>query len=254
MRRAAREYGSGILESGDSSEAWKFIRETTFSTSKGERVTMNLDVLNEALAKTVTRNSADELAITQTCDMVNSLRIDPLETSTVRQMLSSMKTKTATGPDGLSATLLKNLAAAIAPNVTAIMNCSLDEGVFPTEWKKANVSAIWKAKGSKSDPTNYRPISVLPVLARLFEKIVARKLSEYCYGNNAIPDEQFGFRTKSSCETALIAATDKWLEEVDEGKVVGALLIDMSKAFDAVPHQRLLEDLLEIGCGQQVGR
>ena len=133
MRRAAREYGSGILESGDSSEAWKFIRETTFSTSKGERVTMNLDVLNEALAKTVTRNSADELAITQTCDMVNSLRIDPLETSTVRQMLSSMKTKTATGPDGLSATLLKNLAAAIAPNVTAIMNCSLDEGVFPTE-------------------------------------------------------------------------------------------------------------------------
>ena len=254
MRRAAREYGSGILESGDSSEAWKFIRETTFSTSKGERVTMNLDVLNEALAKTVTRNSADELAITQTCDMVNSLRIDPLETSTVRQMLSSMKTKTASGPDGLSATLLKNLAAAIAPNVTAIMNCSLDEGVFPTEWKKANVAAIWKAKGSKSDPTNYRPISVLPVLARLFEKIVARKLSEYCYGNNAIPDEQFGFRTKSSCETALIAATDKWLEEVDEGKVVGALLIDMSKAFDAVPHQRLLEDLLEIGCGQQLGR
>ena len=88
----------------------------------------------------------------------------------------------------------------------------------------------------------------------MFEKIVARKLSEYCYGNNAIPDEQFGFRTKSSCETALIAATDKWLEEVDEGKVVGALLIDMSKAFDAVPHQRLLEDLLEIGCGQQLGR
>ena len=156
---------------------------------------MNLDVLNEALAKTVTRNSADELAITQTCDMVNSLRIDPLETSTVRQMLSSMKTKTATGPDGLSATLLKNLAAAIAPNVTAIMNCSLEEGVFPTEWKKANVAAIWKAKGSKSDPTNYRPISVLPVLARLFEKIVARKLSEHCYGNNVMDSSETWFVT-----------------------------------------------------------
>jgi hypothetical protein len=92
-----------------------------------------------------------------------------------------------------------------------IMNRSLEEGMFPSEWKKANVAAVWKAKGAKSDPANYRPISVLPVLARLFEKIVAREVSDFCYGNNIIPKEQFRFRSKSSCKTALIAATDKWM-------------------------------------------
>ena len=86
----------------------------------------------------------------------------------------------------------------------------------------------------------------------MFEKIVAREVSDFCYGNNIIPKEQFGFRSKSSCETALIAATDKWMEEVDQGKIVGALLIDLSKAFDTVSHQKLLEDLLEIGCGQKL--
>lgn len=253
MRRAAREYGSTVLTEGDSSGAWEFIREATFSTNKGQRVSMDLDVLNEALAKTVTRSGTEDLAIIQTCDTEKSLQLQPLRTSVVRQMMAGMKTKTATGPDGLSATLLKNLAPAIAPNLTTIMNRSLEEGVFPAEWKRANVAAIWKSKGSKSDPANYRPISVLPVLARLFEKIVAKELSTYCYGNNIVPEEQYGFRSKSSCETALVAATDKWMGEVDQGKIVGALLIDLSKAFDTVPHQRLLEDLREIGCGQKLG-
>ena len=99
---------------------------------------------------------------------------------------------------------------------------------------------------------SYRPISVLPVLARIFEKAVAKQLGVFCNTYNVIPSEQFGFRSQSSCETALIAAMEGWMKDLDQGKVVGSLLIDLSKAFDTVSHQQLLNDLSEIGCSTMV--
>jgi hypothetical protein len=93
-------------------------------------------------------------------------------------ILKRLPTKTATGSDELSATLLKQLAPAIAENLTAILNCCINHSIFPDQWKKANVAAIWKGKGAKDDPLNYRPISILPVLARMFEKIIAKQLAE----------------------------------------------------------------------------
>ena len=145
-----------------------------------------------------------------------------------------MKTRTATGPDGLPASLVKTLAPAIAPNITTIMNRSMEQGRFPALWKQANVAAVWKGKGSKSEAGNYRPISILPVLARVFERIIARQLADHCGANDIIPDQQFGFRPRSNCELALIAATDEWMKQMNEGKIVGSLLIDLSKAFDTV--------------------
>src|SRR5882757_10762031 len=116
--------------------------------------------------------------------------------------------------------------------------------------KKANVVAIWKNKGSKTDPANFLPISILPVLARVFEKLLAKQLKSYCICNSIIPPEQFGFRDSSSCEIALLSALDSWMSSVDCGMVVGALLIDLSKAFDVVSHQRLLFALSSIGCSR----
>ena len=112
------------------------------------------------------------------------------------------------------------------------------------------MAAIWKGKGAKNDPLNYRPISILPVLARMFERVIAKQLANYCYSNNQIPQEQFGFRASSNCEMALLAALDSWMGEVDKGSVDGALLIDLSKEFYTVPHQQLLVELAAIGCGQ----
>ena len=107
-------------------------------------------------------------------------------------------------------------------------------------WKKANVCPVWKGKGSKKDPSNYRPISVLPVLGRCFEKLAAAQLYNYCDNHDIIPPEQFGFRRKSNCELALVSALDHWTDAIDSGAIVGALLVDLSKAFNTVPHQKLL--------------
>ena len=82
-------------------------------------------------------------------------------------MLRQLKS-TASGHDGLPAYVLKELAPAIALNLSIIFNTSISKGVFPHDWKKANIAAVWKGKGVKMEPANYRPISVLPVLARVF--------------------------------------------------------------------------------------
>jgi Reverse transcriptase (RNA-dependent DNA polymerase) len=250
MRRAAIEYGTDVLAANNSSDAWKFIREVTFSTTKGERTSMDASILNEQLAKTVSNDRGDELQIIESCDSSESFKLHLLDSTVVFHLLNTQKSKTATGSDGLSAALLKQLAPAIVGNIVTIMNTSIQQSVFPANWKRANVAAIWKNKGSKTDPANYRPISVLPVLSRLFEKAIARQLSQYCTEHNIIPVEQFGFRAQSSCESALVIALDSWMKEVDTGKVVGAILIDLSKAFDMVTHQRLLIDLTQIGCDQ----
>lgn len=252
MRRASREYGTEAMASGETNRAWEFIRAATFSSTRGERVTMDLLTLNNAFAEVVTSRSPLELAVPPTCNTEHVLELQPLHSRRVERLLTNLKTRTATGPDGLSASLLKTLAPAIAPNLATIMNRSMAIGSFPSVWKRANVAAVWKGKGSKTDAGNYRPISILPVLARMFEREVAGQLAKHCYAFDIIPNEQFGFRPKSNCEMALIAATDEWLKQMDEGKIVGSLLIDLSKAFDTVPHQQLLRDLQEIGCSQQV--
>ena len=103
-------------------------------------------------------------------------------------------------------------------------------------------------KGSRSDPNNYQPISVLPILGRTLEKLVPAQLYNFCELNAIIPKQQFGFRRHSSCEMALLSATDSWLDALDKGSYVGVLLISLSKAFDTVPHLLLLSELMNIGC------
>jgi len=142
-----------------------------------------------------------------------------------------------------------DLAAATAGNISVIMNSSINSGLFPQLWKNANVTAVWKNKGSRTVPANYRPISILPVLARTMEKEIARQLSMYCICKEIIPQQQFGFRANSSCEIALLHALDGWMRAIDKGDMVGALLVDLSKVFDTVPHQKLIMELADIGCG-----
>ena len=237
-----------MLEMNDTKSAWRFIREVTFTTAKGPKVCMDLSVLNEAFASTVTSNSSSAPMLVTRCDNKDDFHFRQVSIGEIQRFLEHLKERTATGPDGLPAFLLKRLAEAVAPNITRIVNDSLTQNIVPSSWKKANIAPVWKNKGSKTDASNYRPISVLPVLARMLEKICARQLSKFCDEKDLIPPQQFGFRPKSSCEHALISATGAWMEEIDDGCLVGALLVDLSKAFDTVPHQLLLLELEQIGC------
>jgi len=249
VRKASKAHGTRILKENNSKASWSFIREATLTKKKGVKTIMDPNVLNDTFASVVLSTSDLQMIAPMSCDNVSDFHFHSPTRYEVSKLLCDLNADTATGPDGIPAKLLKRFAASVAPNLFSIINASFAQSCFPDAWKEANIVPVWKNKGSKLDPNNYRPISILPVLARLVEKIAAAQLARYCDCHGIIPDQQYGFRSKSSCELALVSALDNWIGEVDEGKMVGALLIDFSKAFDTVPHQGLLQELAHIGCG-----
>ena len=212
---------------------------------------MDIDLLNEHFAQIVQSARKEPVACAAECDSLDCFEFQAVPVRQVENLLRAVKTSTATGPDEIPGFLVKKLASAMAPAITDILNTSFLSTSFPSLWKQANICPVWKGKGCKTDPTNYRPISIIPVLACICEKVAAVQLYEYCDRRSVIPPEQFGFRQRSSCELALLSALDDWIEAIDAGKMVGALLVDLSKAFNTVPYQLLIHELAGSGCGMR---
>ena len=107
------------------------------------------------------------------------------------------------------------------------------QGIFPKDWKCAKVPPIFKA-GYRNDVNNYRPISVISVLAKVFERIVYDQLCAYLEEHNIIHKFQSGFRSTHSTVTALLEATDTWAYNIDRGKINAVVFLDLKKAFDTI--------------------
>ena len=152
----------------------------------------------------------------------------------VHNHLCTLKTKTASGPDGLSSHMLRNTASAIAPTLTKLFNRSLSKGVVPSEWKLSNITPVFKGKGDPCCVANYRPIYLLSLPSKVLERIVHNRLLKYLQSNNILSPCQFGFRPCSSTQEALLFATNDWSLSLDKGTSVAAVFFDLSKAFDKV--------------------
>ena len=111
-----------------------------------------------------------------------------------------------------------------------ILNASLQRAIFPNDWKLAKVTPIFK-EGKKADCGNYRPISVISAVAKLFEKLVYQQLSSFLRLNSILVEQQSGFRYQHSTETALLRETNEWLFNMDRGLLSGVLFLDLKKAF-----------------------
>ena len=171
-----------------------------------------------------------------------SFDIPFITTDKVLKYLKDLDVKKSTGTDEIGPRLLKLASPFIAESLAFICNLSIRRGSFPDKWKEAKVKPLHKG-GPTNDLNNFRPISILPVLSKLFEKHVHESLLAFLEQYKLLYSTQSGFRPKHSCETALLYMVDKWLKALDRGELVGVVLVDFRKAFDLVDHEILLKKL-----------
>ena len=163
--------------------------------------------------------------------------------------LRYLKVSKSTGTDKIPAKMLRIAADVIAPSLTHIFNLSLSTGIFVDDWKNARVTPIHK-DGSKLVMGNYRPISVLPIISKIFEQEIFQQLYKYMNENNLISKFQSGFRPGYSTLSALIQMCDAWFNNMDNGELTGVVFLDIQKAFDSIDHNILLDKLKFYGISQ----
>ena len=176
----------------------------------------------------------------------HSIFFAPTNEKEVIQICMSMKSKSSTGHDDISNKVLKEIIPYLAKPLTYIFNQSLSLGIFPDTFKLAKVIPIYKS-GDRFDPTNYRPISLLPVFSKILEKIVYIRMINFITKCNLIYPEQYGFLKGRSTEQAILDIVTRIVDSIENKEISLGLFLDLTKAFDTVSHEILLLKLFYYG-------
>ncbi len=178
--------------------------------------------------------------------MCNSFRPQPTDSATIMLEIKHLKNTSSYGSDDVSLRFLRDSLPEMIQFLTCIFNISVVTGTFPSLWKHAIVVPIFRT-GDANEPKNYRPISLLPIVSKVLERVIAKQLVKYLDGNHLLSNTQHGFRSLLSTETALLTLSNKLYENKDNRKISLLTLCDLSKAFDSVNHDILISKLNKLG-------
>ena len=167
--------------------------------------------------------------------------------------LCQLKENKAPGDDELTSKVLKECASTISEPLRILFQSTLNTGEVPTGWKIANVTPIFK-KGSKAEAGNYRPVSLTSTVSKIFESLMKDHLMGYLKENNLIRRSQHGFWSRRSCLTNLLSFLEEVTEAVDGGIPMDVIYLDFAKAFDKVPHIRLMSKVRALGITGKIHR
>jgi len=174
-----------------------------------------------------------------------TLSLLPVSIKDTLKLLTGINPKKATGFDQLPPKLIRIAGPAIAPSLTALINNTISSTQFPADMKCAELSPVYK-KGDNLDKTKYCPISILPCLSKVAEGAIINQM--WSFFSNVLDTRISAFRKHYNTQSVLVKAVEDWRKALDEGKYVGAILMDLSKVFDVLPHGLILAKLHAYGC------
>ena len=265
LRIAERTFHEEQLEINvnDSTKCWKIIKEAVGQNSviNDDNCTFHIngndvndkqiisDEFNDYFVK-IGPNLASNIdntsnPIEYVNDILNSISIPTITESEVTDILLSLNNSSA-GYDEIPAHILKQNTILYIKPLTHLINSSINKGIFPDELKIAKVIPIFKS-GNKELIENYRPISILSVFTKVFEKVMYKHLINFVDKNNILYKYQFGFRRQHSTNHAVITLVEKITNALDKGKIVVGCFLDLKKAFDTVNHRILISKLRKYG-------
>ena len=177
-----------------------------------------------------------------------SFKLKQTNVQEVVKVIRGLKNSSSCGVDYIDTKCIKLVSTLLAPSLVHIVNLSVEASVFPDIWKIAKVVPLLKsATCDPLSPKSYRPVALLPVLSKIIEKIIFNQLTNYLESNRLIHPNLHGSRSGHNTSTALIQMYDQWVEDVEQGKLVGVLMCDQSAAYDLCDHKILLQKLSIMG-------
>ena len=171
-----------------------------------------------------------------------SFQLHVVNEDVISKIFDNISHKNSTGVDDISAFLIKSVKFDLLKTVTTTVNQSLTTGIFPDHLKLAKVIPLFK-KGDPTSINNYRPISLLPALSKIFERVIYNQINNYFTKNNSHYEGQYGFRSKHFTELAALDIIDTITSRIEKGNIPITIYLDLSKAFDTLNHTILLDKL-----------
>ena len=206
------------------------------------------ELLSHTFAKKCHLDDASDTAPEAQHDTQHLLDNITFKAKDVKRTLRKLKPDKATGPDEVPTRILKECSAELARPLSCLFQLCFSNGMFPHQWKIAHVIPVHK-RNSKSDPSMYRPISLLSNISKVMETIVQIQLQTYLLKYHLISDRQFGFRPHHSTADLLTVLSQQWSNTLDRGNEVRLIALDIKGAFDKVWHNGLCSKLKGKGVG-----
>ena len=260
IRKAHRDYVKdtigGSLKEDNTKPFWNYLKTkrqevfgvSTLKTADGKFASSTTDkanALNNQFCSVFTKEDLGNIP-SEKSQQIPDITDITVTVPGIVKLLKDIKPHKAAGPDEIPGRVLRECADSIAPVLTKIFNKSLTTGSLPRDWLNANVAPLFK-KGDRSNPANYRPVSLTSIICKLLEHVIHHHIMNHLDQFNILYDKQHGFRKGLSCETQLTGLINDLAQIVDSRSQADLIIMDFSKAFDTVPHNRLLVKLQNAG-------
>ena len=173
---------------------------------------------------------------------------------TISKLIDNIRIDVATGYCTISARILKDAKPSIVTPLTQLVNISFRTSIFPQKMKIAIIKPLFKNKGTEEDPQYYRPLSILSVISKIFERAATDQIVKHLETQNMLCPNQHAYRKNHSTSTSLIQLTEHIHKEMEKGNIIGIASLDLSKAFDTIDHNLLLRKLIDLQFNSNVTR